>query len=130
MALFGGREMRECATCGRISCNHTVDEQMYGVNIPQKFVEVSKPEPKNFIEVSTQVSIHLEQDQKEKWQSLVNNRYHGTSRIPLDVQVSQECKDAHWWINCGKNIPIKVRLYDDGSYEVISQNYFRQSHPL
>ena len=86
--------------------------------------------PKEFIEVYTDVSIFLSASDKEKWQHLVNNHYHGTPQIPLDVKVSQQCKDAHWYINCGKAIPIKVRLYDDGSYEVIAQNHLRQATPL
>ena len=129
MALIGGSEMRECATCGRISCGHNIDEQMYGRQSTKINVEI-KPEPKKFIEVSTEVSIELSHQHKTQWDQLVNQKYYGKKQVPLDVSVSQEHKDAAWHVHCCRRVPIKVRLYEDGSFETIVEHYMQHASPF
>ena len=74
-----------------------------------------------FIEVDVAVDINLSSDQKQQWHGEVNKFFHGSARVPLDVTLSQEHKDAAWHVACGRRTTIKMRLYADGSVAFVPQ---------
>lgn len=71
--------------------------------------------------VTVEVPIDLSREHKSQWNKLVNKFFHGKELIPLDEPVSQDNKDAAWYVNAGKRITIKVQLYADGSMEVMEE---------
>ena len=130
MSLNGGFELGEGSTCGYINCDCPFVEQVYGrKQSTDNNVEI-KPEPKKFIEVETEVPIELSYQHKVAWDQLVNQKYYGHKQVPLDVSVSQEHKDASWHVHCCRRVPIKIRLYEDGSFETIVEHYMQHASPF
>jgi hypothetical protein len=73
------------------------------------------------IMVTVEVPINLSQEHKSQWNRLVNKFFHGKELIPLDETVSQDNKDAAWYVNAGKRTTLELRLYADGSMEVTEE---------
>lgn len=73
-----------------------------------------------YIDVRQTVSLDLSRDNKDKWLKLTNKYYCGKDMLPVDEQASQTHKDAHWSVNACRLVELTIRMYEDGSSEVIS----------
>lgn len=65
------------------------------------------------------VKIELHHLQIEEFRRKVNEFYYGSETIPLDVEVSQELRDAHHRLNSTKIVSVKVNYFSDGIIELL-----------
>ena len=73
-----------------------------------------------YIEYDMPVTIHAPKGiQLDTAQAMINKYYMGRPKIPLDVPVSPNCKEAHYNLHRGQVISIKVRVYANGDKEII-----------
>jgi hypothetical protein len=87
-------------------------------------------EQKNYIEVEQVLGLDLDHVQQQKWLKFTNLHYFGKEEIPLSTpneKISQEHRDVHWYVCCSRKVKIKLRLYDDGSLEVLPEPHFSKS---
>ena len=80
-----------------------------------------------YIEVESMISVPVDDIRKEKWRHLCNEAYTGKKTIPLSEPIPQNLKDVHWYINCDRRVKIRLRLYSDGSLEVLPKPIFCKS---
>jgi hypothetical protein len=76
----------------------------------------------DYIETTTELDFSLNEPAREKWRRFCNKAYTGDAEIPLSVNSSdipQELKDVHWYINCGRRVTLHLKLYGDGSLEIL-----------
>jgi hypothetical protein len=87
-------------------------------------------ENKDYIEVVSSMPLVVDQVASQKWRALANTAYFGTPTIPLEVpssEIPQALKDVHWHINVGRRIQFRLRLYKDGSLEILPKADMQKS---
>jgi hypothetical protein len=89
-----------------------------------------REENKDYIEVVSSMPLIVDPITKQKWMQLANTAYFGTPTIPLEVpssEIPQELKDVHWHIHVVRHVGFRVRLYKDGSVEVLPKADMQKS---
>lgn len=74
---------------------------------------------RKYVEVKQTTGFHLDHDNKTAWFKLTNKHYYGKEQVPRDATVSKEHKDAHWHVNACRSVDFTIRMYEDGSMEVL-----------
>lgn len=50
---------------------------------------------------------------------MTNKYFTGSEVVPKDQEVTEAHKDAHWSINAVKEVELTIRMFEDGSWEVV-----------
>lgn len=72
-----------------------------------------------YIDITETVNLSVSQDNKDKCFKLTNMFFCGDEQVLRHQQTTQEHKDAHWNINAGRRVQLKIRVYEDGSMEIL-----------
>ena len=74
-----------------------------------------------YIEYKLPVHIHAPTGaQLDAARTLINKYYMGIPKIPLDVPVSEKCKEAHYSLHRCQVVHLTVRVYANGDKELVT----------
>lgn len=71
------------------------------------------------ITIKKKVKFQLTQTERDKMFRMTNKYFTGSEVVPKNQEVTEAHKDAHWSINAVKDVELTIRLFEDGSWEVV-----------